>query len=94
MERGVADNIINVPLRAARRRPGVPRRLGRDDHLPALDGFEPGLLIISAGFDAHIADPLAQLRLETVDYAWMTDQLVAVADGIAAGGCFGAGRGL
>ena len=48
--------------------------------LPALDAFAPGLLIISAGFDAHVADPLAQLRLETADYAWITDQLSRVAE--------------
>ncbi len=63
-ERGVADNIINVPLRA---RDGGPafRAAWADTIIPALDRFEPGLLIISAGFDAHIADPLAQLRVET-----------------------------
>ena len=44
-----------------------------DTILPELDRFAPGLLIISAGFDAHKADPLAQLRLETADYAWITD---------------------
>jgi acetoin utilization deacetylase AcuC-like enzyme len=78
-ERGVADNIINVPLRA---RDGGPafRAAWADTIIPALDVFQPGLLIISAGFDAHIADPLAQLRVETVDYAWLTDQLVGVAD--------------
>jgi acetoin utilization deacetylase AcuC-like enzyme len=78
-ERGVADNIINVPLRA---RDGGPafRAAWAETIIPALDRFEPGLLIISAGFDAHIADPLAQLRVETVDYAWLTDQLVAVAE--------------
>ena len=48
--------------------------------LPALDTFAPGLLIISAGFDGHVADPLAQLRLETADYAWITAQLVGIAD--------------
>jgi acetoin utilization deacetylase AcuC-like enzyme len=37
-------------------------------------------LIVSAGFDAHAADPLAQIRLETADYAWITDQLVAIAE--------------
>jgi acetoin utilization deacetylase AcuC-like enzyme len=38
------------------------------------------LLIISAGFDAHKADPLAQLRLETSDFAWITAELMALAD--------------
>ena len=40
----------------------------------------PELLIVSAGFDAHRADPLAELRLDTEDFGWMTDQLLAVAD--------------
>ena len=48
--------------------------------LPALDAFRPELLLVSAGFDAHAADPLAQLMLTEADYAWATDALVAVAD--------------
>jgi acetoin utilization deacetylase AcuC-like enzyme len=78
-EHGVADNIVNAPLRP---RDGGPafRAAWSDIILPALDKFAPGLLIISAGFDAHVADPLAQLRLETADYAWITEQLVAIAD--------------
>ena len=42
--------------------------------------FSPELLIVSAGFDAHKADPLAQLRLETSDFAWVTTELVAIAE--------------
>ncbi len=53
--------------------------------LPALEAFAPELLIISAGFDAHRADPLAELRVETVDFAWLTDRLVAVADAYCGG---------
>lgn len=78
-ETGVAHNIVNAPLR--------PRSGGKefraawaDTILPALDRFAPGLLIISAGFDAHRDDPLAQLRLETEDFAWITRELVALAD--------------
>ena len=78
-ERGVANNIINAPLR-----PGdgsaAFRAAWRDIILPELDRFAPGLLIISAGFDAHKADPLAQLRLETADFAWITDELVRLAE--------------
>jgi acetoin utilization deacetylase AcuC-like enzyme len=48
--------------------------------LPALDAFRPELLIVSAGFDAHAADPLAQLMLTEADYEWATDALVALAD--------------
>jgi len=77
-ERGVAGNIVNVPLD-----PGAGSRDFRaawsDVILPALDGFAPDLLIVSAGFDAHKADPLAQLRLETADYSWVTAQLCLIA---------------
>ena len=48
--------------------------------IPELDRFAPGLLIISAGFDAHKMDPLAQLRLETADYTWITEALMQVAE--------------
>ena len=62
-----ANNIVNAPLR-----PGSDgaafRAAWSDTILPELDRFAPGLLIVSAGFDAHKADPLAQLRLETADY--------------------------
>jgi acetoin utilization deacetylase AcuC-like enzyme len=76
-ERGVG-NIVNAPLR-----PGA----GSDEFrnavtttvLPALDAFRPELVIISAGFDAHRDDPLAQLMLVEADYAWCTERLVEVA---------------
>jgi acetoin utilization deacetylase AcuC-like enzyme len=48
--------------------------------IPALDAFAPGLIIISAGFDAHARDPLAQLRVREADFAWLTEQLCAVAE--------------
>ena len=48
--------------------------------LPALRAFKPELLLISAGFDAHQRDPLAQISLETDDYAWVTGELMKVAD--------------
>jgi acetoin utilization deacetylase AcuC-like enzyme len=53
--------------------------------LPALDAFAPDLLIISAGFDAHMADPLAQLRLTEADFTWITEALCALAARHAAG---------
>ena len=78
-ETGVAGNIVNAPLQP---RDGSTafRAAWSNIILPALDAFAPGLLIISAGFDGHVADPLAQLRLETADYAWITQQLDAVAE--------------
>ena len=78
-EHGVARNIVNAPLRP-RDGSAAFRAVWSNVILPALDGFAPGLLIISAGFDAHVADPLAQLRLQTADFAWITEQLVGVAD--------------
>ncbi|CAH2600260.1 Histone deacetylase family protein [Rhodovastum atsumiense] len=77
-ERGVANNIINAPLP-----PGSTgsdfRQVWDDMLLPALEAFGPDLLIISAGFDAHKLDPLAQLRLETADFRWITERLLQIA---------------
>ena len=76
-ETGVG-NIVNVPLRpmsgSHEFRLGVTR-----DILPALDAFRPEMVVISAGFDAHKSDPLAQLLLDASDYIWATEQLVEVA---------------
>lgn len=77
-EHGSADNIVNAPLP-----PGAGsaefRVAIQSTVLPALDAFAPELLIISAGFDAHRLDPLANLNLEADDYGWVTEQLVALA---------------
>jgi acetoin utilization deacetylase AcuC-like enzyme len=43
--------------------------------LPALDEFAPELILVSAGFDAHRADPLAQMELEDEDFAWAGREL-------------------
>jgi acetoin utilization deacetylase AcuC-like enzyme len=53
--------------------------------LPALHGFKPELIVISAGFDAHRDDPLAMLGWTELDYRWITQQLVAVADAYCRG---------
>jgi acetoin utilization deacetylase AcuC-like enzyme len=53
--------------------------------LPALDAFAPQLVFVSAGFDAHASDPLAQMRLATDDYAWVTDAVRTIADRHAIG---------
>ena len=79
-ETGVAGNIVNLPLdpyeggaafRTAWERTG----------LPALRAFAPEFVIVSAGFDAHRADPLAQLQVETEDFGWITDELMAASGG-------------
>jgi len=78
-ERGTANNVLNTQLR-----PGdgsdAFRSVWGGQIIPELERFAPGLLIVSAGFDAHKADPLAQLRVETADFAWITDELVGVAE--------------
>jgi acetoin utilization deacetylase AcuC-like enzyme len=77
-ETGVG-NVVNAPL--APGSTGAAFRAAWDGTiLPALEAFAPELLIVSAGFDAHKADPLAQLRLEVADFAWITQALMGVAD--------------
>lgn len=61
------------------------RALWQERLLPALDAFVPQLLLISAGFDAHRADPLANLQLETEDFAWLTHELLVLAHRHAGG---------
>jgi acetoin utilization deacetylase AcuC-like enzyme len=61
------------------------RRSVSDVILPALNAFKPELLLVSAGFDAHEADPLANLRLQTSDFAWITAELMGIARAHAGG---------
>ncbi len=78
-EKGAHDQIVNVPLPPGASG-GVFRAgmLGRV--LPALDAFAPQLLLISAGFDAHARDPLANVNLSEADFAWATAELCALAE--------------
>jgi acetoin utilization deacetylase AcuC-like enzyme len=77
-ETGIADNIVNAPLP-----PGADGRVFRAAFenliLPALDRFAPDFIFISAGFDAHASDPLAQLRLTEFDFAWATGEICKIA---------------
>ena len=77
-ETGVAGNIVNLPL-APGSGSAAFRAAWSGHGLPALRAWAPELLIISAGFDAHLADPLAQLMLETADFGWITDELLGSA---------------
>jgi acetoin utilization deacetylase AcuC-like enzyme len=77
-ERGGHGNIVNMPL-APMSGSGEFRAALNDIILPALRRFEPDFLLISAGFDAHADDPLAGLRFHEDDYAWATEELLAVA---------------
>ena len=82
-ETGVG-NIFNAPLHPGdggeRFREAFETRV-----LPGLMGFRPDLILISAGFDAHEADPLANLRLVEADFAWATEQLAGIANKQAGG---------
>ena len=83
-EHGIANNVVNVPL--APGAGGMEFRAAWGDRiLPALAAFAPELVMVSAGFDAHAADPLAQLEVETEDFAWLTGKLLAIADRHAEG---------
>jgi acetoin utilization deacetylase AcuC-like enzyme len=82
-ETGVG-NIVNVPLRPMAGS-GQFRAAMRERVLPALDAFRPEFVLISAGFDAHKSDPLAQLLLDEQDYTWITERLMEIADRHAGG---------
>jgi len=83
-ERGEHNNIVNAPLRAGDG--GVEFREAVETViLPRLRDFKPDLLVISAGFDAHTRDPLANLNLVEADYAWVTQKLMEIADASAKG---------
>lgn len=76
-ETGVG-NVVNAPLPPGSGSDAF-RAAWADKLLPALDGFAPQLLLISAGFDGHRLDPLADWRLEASDYHWLSAQLAASA---------------
>ena len=61
------------------------QRAFNDRILPAADAFGPEFVILSAGFDAHAADPLAQVRLSTECFGWMSERILEVADRHAGG---------
>jgi len=83
-ERGEHDTIVNAPLR-----PGAGgeafRAAFEEKILPRLAGFAPELVVISAGFDAHMNDPLANLNLTEEDFAWATRKIMDIADRSAGG---------
>lgn len=83
-ETGIAGNVVNVALQAGAGgdafRAAMTARI-----LPALDAFRPDLIFISAGFDAHMQDPLANLWFEEEDFAWATRQIMQIAGRHCAG---------
>jgi acetoin utilization deacetylase AcuC-like enzyme len=83
-ETGEHDNIVNLPLPAGTGPQGF--RAGFEGViLPRVDAFEPDLIVISAGFDAHRRDPLASLDLGEEEFGWVTRRLVEIAGRRSAG---------
>ena len=80
----VQPNIVNTPL-AAGSSGSTFRAAVERDWLPALEAHQPDIFFVSAGFDAHVDDPLADLRLVEEDYRWVTQFIVAVANQYAQG---------
>lgn len=83
-ETGLDGNVVNAPLP-----PGADGALWRKAMetrvLPALEAYAPELVLVSAGFDAHRADPLAEMALEDADFAWAADALREIATASAGG---------
>ena len=78
-DEAVPPNIVNLCLPPGTDGLGF-RRAWERVGLPALVAARPQLVLVSAGFDAHRADPLAELRLETEDFGWITDRILEAAD--------------
>jgi acetoin utilization deacetylase AcuC-like enzyme len=78
-ERGGRGTVVNVPLSAGDGSE-VFREALEVAILPRIDAFHPDLLVVSAGFDAHWRDPLANLNLTEADFAWATRRLMDIAD--------------
>jgi acetoin utilization deacetylase AcuC-like enzyme len=83
-ETGAFGNILNIPL--------APETGGREmrsayetQAFPRLRAFKPELIVISAGFDAHRDDPLANLNWEVEDFAWITSELCKLAEELCEG---------
>jgi len=83
-ETGPHGTILNVPL-APRTGSAGFRRAWEETVFPRVRDFRPELILVSAGFDAHSADPLADLMLETGDFAWVTERLCDLADELCEG---------
>jgi len=83
-ERGAHGQILNAPLPA-----GTGSEMFRQIYdnviLRQIEDFLPDLIIVSAGFDAHQADPLADLRLSTDDFTWITERICDLADRVCQG---------
>ena len=77
-ETGIGKNIVNIPLDAYSGSVAFRTKMAQM-LLPKLESFNPDLVMISAGFDGHSNDPLAQLNLNEDDYIWATEKIMDVA---------------
>ncbi|MGN8168855.1 histone deacetylase family protein [Agrobacterium sp. 22117] len=78
-ETGVKNNVVNAPL-SPNTGSDHFREAFKSRVLPAIADFSPDLIIISAGFDAHHRDPLAQINLVGEDFDWATGRILEMAD--------------
>jgi acetoin utilization deacetylase AcuC-like enzyme len=78
-ERGEHNTILNLPLRAGDGGPAFAEAY-RNRAFAAIRNHAPDLILISAGFDAHVRDPLGNLELEAKDYGWITEELMELAE--------------
>ncbi len=83
-ESGDYNTVVNAPLRPGDG-PDQFRAAMESRILPRLDEFQPELIVISAGFDAHMDDPLANINLAEADFAWATQKIMEIADRHAGG---------
>jgi acetoin utilization deacetylase AcuC-like enzyme len=77
-------DVVNVPLPAGSGSAAF-RDAVREHWVPAIEAFAPQMIFVSAGFDAHVADPLGGLALTDTDYAWVTDRIMELAERFADG---------
>lgn len=78
------NHIINLPLPAGTAQAEFRQKVS-DTFLPALHDFKPQLILISAGFDGHLEDEMADMNLTEADYSWITKELKKIADTYAEG---------
>ena len=79
-----ARNMVNVPLPSGTEGDDF-RQVVNELWLPRLREFKPQMVLVSAGFDAHYEDDLGGMQLQEKDFAWVTEQIVAIADASAQG---------
>ena len=79
-----SNTMINVPM-PAKSNGADFKKVFENTFKPALDAFKPELVFVSAGFDAHVNDPLADLALDTQDYVWITEFIKKIVNNCCAG---------